>query len=104
MTDQDPSQRQPDEERVRLALRAFGDLLRRLDHEDRLLDAVPLVLDRLGALRQMLFSYEVRVTERLLPTDDPVERESRDVVRRARDREREMLDEWDRDWSPDDEE
>lgn len=104
MTDQDPSQRQPDEERVRLALRAFGDLLRRLDHEDRLLDAVPLVLDRLGDLRQMLFSYEVRVTERLLPTDDPVERESRDVVRRARDREREMLDEWDRDWSPDDEE
>lgn len=100
MTDQERSPEPPDEEKVRLALRAFGDLIQRLDDEDRLLDAVPLVLARLGDLRQMLFSYEVLVTERLLPTDDPVERESRDVVRRAREREREMLEEWDDEWTP----
>lgn len=103
MTDQDRSPQPPDEEKLRLALRTFGELIRRLDDEDRLLDAVPLVLARLGDLRQMLFSYEVLVTERLLPTDDPVERESRDIVRRARERQREMMDEWDDEWSRDDE-
>lgn len=103
MTDQDRGPEPPDERKVRLALRTFGDLVRRLDDEERLLDAVPLLLERLGDLRQMLFSYEVLVTERLLPTDDPVERESRDIVRRAREREREMLDEWERGWTADDE-
>lgn len=103
MTDQDRGPEPPDERKVRLALRTFGDLVKRLDDEERLLDAVPLLLARLGDLRQMLFSYEVLVTERLLPTDDPVERESRDIVRRAREREREMLDEWERGWTDDDE-
>lgn len=102
MTDQDRGPEPPDERKVRLALRTFGDLVRRLDDEDRLLDAVPLLLARLGDLRQMLFSYEVLVTERLMPTDDPVERESRDIVRRAREREREMLDEWEQGWTDDD--
>lgn len=102
MTDQDRGPEPPDERKVRLALRTFGDLVRRLDDEERLLDAVPLLLARLGDLRQMLFSYEVLVTERLLPTDDPVERESRDIVRRAREREREMLDEWERGWTTED--
>lgn len=102
MTDQDRGPEPPDERKVRLALRTFGDLVRRLDDEERLLEAVPLLLARLGDLRQMLFSYEVLVTERLLPTDDPVERESRDIVRRAREREREMLDEWERGWSAED--
>lgn len=102
MNDQDRGPEPPDERKVRLALRTFGDLVQRLDDEDRLLDAVPLLLARLGDLRQMLFSYEVLVTERLLPTDDPVERESREIVRRAREREREMLDEWERGWTPDD--
>lgn len=102
MTDQDRGPEPPDERKVRLALRTFGDLVRRLDDEGRLLEAVPLLLARLGDLRQMLFSYEVLVTERLLPTDDPVERESRDIVRRAREREREMLDEWERGWSAED--
>lgn len=102
MTDQDRGPEPPDEKKVRLALRTFGDLVQRLDEEDRLLDAVPLLLARLGDLRQMLFSYEVLVTERLLPTDDPVERESRDIVRRAREREREMLEEWERGWTADD--
>jgi hypothetical protein len=102
VTDQDRGPEPPDEEKVRLALRTFGDLVSRLDEEERLLDAVPLLLARLGDLRQMLFSYEVLVTERLLPTDDPVERESRDIVRRAREREREMLEEWERGWTGDD--
>ncbi|MFW6192609.1 MAG: hypothetical protein ACOC83_03895 [Gemmatimonadota bacterium] len=88
---------------MRRALRAFGELLRRLDEDDRLLQAIPLVLTRLGDLRQMLFSYEVLVTERLLPTDDPIERESREIVRRARERQRELLEELGRDGSPEDE-
>jgi hypothetical protein len=102
VTDQDRGPEPPDEKKVRLALRTFGDLVRRLDDEERLLDAVPLLLARLGDLRQMLFSYEVLVTERLLPTDDPVERESRDIVRRAREREREMLEEWEGGWTAED--
>ncbi len=42
----------------------------------------------------MLFEYEVRVTERLLPIEDPIERESRRIVREARESE----DEAGRDW------
>jgi len=79
---------------VRAALLAFTDLVRRLDQDDRLLSTSPLIMGRLGDLRRMLFEYEVRVTERLLPIEDPVERESRRVVREAREGD----DEANRDW------
>lgn len=90
----------PSAERVRGELRAFARLLLRLEREDRLLRALPLVLRRLGDLRRLLFDYEVRSTERLLPVEDPVEREARRLVREAREREEEMVDEWGEGWRP----
>jgi len=84
----------PEEERVRKALLAFADLIRRLEDEGRLQRATPLLLSRLGDLRRLLFEFEVRWTERLLPIEDPVERDSRRIVREALEREREMLEEW----------
>jgi hypothetical protein len=68
--------------------------VRRLDQDDRLLSTSPLIMGRLGDLRRMLFEYEVRVTERLLPIEDPVERESRRIVREALEGD----DEANRDW------
>ena len=65
----------PSEERVRLELVLFADLIQRLEKENRLTEALPLVLHRLGDLRRLLFDYEVRVTERLLPIEDPDERD-----------------------------
>ena len=79
---------------VRAALMAFADLVRRLDADDRLLRTLPLIMGRLGDLRHLLFEYEVRVTERLLPTDDPTERESRRIVREAREGEEDAPDDW----------
>ncbi len=73
----------PTEEEVRRALLAFAELVRRLEADDRLLRMTPLLMGRLGDLRRMLFEYEVRVTERLLPTEDAAERESRRIVREA---------------------
>ncbi len=84
----------PTAEEVRAALLAFTDLVRRLDQDDRLLSTSPLIMGRLGDLRRMLFEYEVRVTERLLPIEDPVERESRRIVREALEGD----DEANRDW------
>jgi hypothetical protein len=55
----------PTEERVRLELVLFADLIQRLENEGRLADALPFVLHRLGDLRRLLFDYEVRATERL---------------------------------------
>ena len=79
---EDPGRaRPPDAETVRAALLHFANLIRRLEEEGAVLRAIPLLLKRLGDLRQVLFDYEVRVTERLLPIEDPVERESRRVVR-----------------------
>ncbi|UCG75578.1 MAG: hypothetical protein JSV95_12800 [Gemmatimonadota bacterium] len=86
----------PDADAVRAQLLHLANLIRRLDEEGALLRAIPLLLRRLGDLRRVLFDYEVRVTERLLPIEDPVERQSRDVVRDARAREEEMADEWGR--------
>ena len=73
----------PTEREVRAALIAFADLLKRLDQDDRLIRNLPLIMGRLGDLRRMLFEYEVRVTERLLPTEDPTERESLRIVQEA---------------------
>ena len=84
---EDPGRaRPPDADTVRAALLHFANLIRRLEEEGALLRAIPLLLRRLGDLRQVLFDYEVRVTERLLPIEDPVERESRRVVRDASSR------------------
>lgn len=94
----------PDAEDVRLALAAFRDLIERLEREERLTDAIPLLLKQLGNLRQMLFSYEVRTTKRLMPADDPMETASREVVKEALEREREMLREWELSWNPEEEE
>ena len=76
-----PSSGPPSEERVRLELVLFADLVLRLEKEDRLAEALPFVLRRLGDLRRLLFDYEVRATERLLPIEDPNEREARRIVR-----------------------
>lgn len=90
----------PSEEEVRSALLRFGEVIRRLDEEGSLLRSLPFLLGRLGDLRRMLFEYEVRVTERLLPVEDPAERESRRIVREALEREEDLPEEWDSDWRP----
>lgn len=87
---------QPEENRVRRALLGFAELVQRLEREGRLTKATPLLLGRLGDLRHLLFDYEVRFTERLLPIEDPVERESRRIVREALERERELFEELDK--------
>jgi hypothetical protein len=89
---------------VRLELVLFADLVLRLEKENRLTEALPFVLRRLGDLRQLLFDYEVRATERLLPVEDPHEREARRLIREVEDRVREMRDEWGDSWTPDGEE
>lgn len=94
MNEPEPEREPPTEDQVRAALLAFADLVRRLEEDGRLLRTLPLVMGRLGDLRHLLFEYEVRVTERLLPTDDPVERESRRIVREALEREQDAPDEW----------
>jgi hypothetical protein len=92
----------PSEDRVRLELVLFADLVRRLDESGSLLKAVPFLLGRLGDIRRVLFDYEVRSTERLLPIEDPREREARRILREIEERKREMLDEWGEGWTPDD--
>lgn len=93
----------PDEEKVRRVLLNFAQLVQRLDDEGRLLRALPLLLTRLGDVRALLFDYEVRHTERLMPVEDPEEREARRIVREARERMEELADEWDDEgWEPDD--
>ena len=92
----------PDAESVRAQLLHLANLIRRLEEEGALLRAVPLLLRRLGDIRRVLFDYEVRVTERLLPIEDPVERESRQVVREAKSRDEQMAEEWGRSFQIDD--
>lgn len=89
-----PERKPPTEAQVRAALFAFSDLIRRLDADDRLLRTLPLIMGRLGDLRHLLFEYEVRVTERLLPTADPTERESRRIVREAIEDAADPPDDW----------
>ena len=93
----------PDGEKVRRVLLNFAELVQRLDDEGRLLRALPLLLTRLGDVRALLFDFEVRHTERLMPVEDPEEREARRIVREARERMEELGDEWDDEgWEPDD--
>ncbi len=89
-----PERQPPTDDQVRAALFAFADLIRRLDADGRLIRTLPLIMGRLGDLRHLLFEYEVRVTERLLPTEDPSERESRRIVREAKEGETEVRDDW----------
>lgn len=94
MTESSQEKQPPTEREVRAALMAFADLLKRLDRDGRLIRNLPLIMGRLGDLRRMLFEYEVRVTERLLPTEDPTERESRRIVREAREGEADARRDW----------
>jgi len=90
----------PSEDRVRLELILFAEFIQTLAEEDRLLDAVPFLLGRLGELRRVLFDYEVRGTERLLPIEDPDEREARRLLRKIEESKREMLEELGKGWAP----
>lgn len=94
MSDFVQRQEPPSEENVRRALLSFANLVQRLDEDERLVRHLPGLIRRLGDLRQMLFEFEVRVTERLLPTDDPIERESRRIVREAQDRAEDAAGDW----------
>lgn len=99
----EPDDESPDREKVRRVLLNFAELVQRLEDEGRLFQALPLLLTRLGDVRELLFDYEVRHTERLMPVDDPEEREARRIVREARERMEELADEWDDEgWEPDD--
>ncbi|HSM08260.1 MAG TPA: hypothetical protein VLA33_04500 [Gemmatimonadota bacterium] len=106
MNDPDEQERErragpPSEDRVRLELVLFADLIQQLEESGSLLKAVPFLLSRLGDIRRVLFDYEVRGTERLLPIEDPHEREARRIVREVEERKREMLEEWGEGWTPD---
>lgn len=90
----------PSEDRVRLELVLFAEFIQTLAEEDKLLDAVPFLLGRLGDLRRVLFDYEVRGTERLLPIEDPDEREARRLLRKIEESKREMLEEMGEGWTP----
>jgi hypothetical protein len=100
MTEDNQRDTPPSEERVRVALMSFAALVRRLDREGQLLRGIPFLMGRLGDLRQLLFDYEVRATERLLPIEDPAERESKRIVREAREREEEGREDWNKGWEP----
>lgn len=92
----------PTEAQVRSALLRFAQVIQRLEEEGRLLRSLPFLMGRLGDLRRLVFEFEVRVTERLLPIEDPDERESRRVVREAREAERDAAEEWKAEAEPDD--
>lgn len=94
----------PSEERVRLELVLFAELVQRLEKEGRLAEALPFVLHRLGDLRRLLFDYEVRATQRLLPVEDPHERAARELLEEMEERGRRMAEEWGDSRSPEDEE
>lgn len=94
----------PSEDRVRLELVLLAELIQDLAREDSLLEAVPFLLRRLGDLRQVLFDYEVRGTERLLPIEDPKEREARRLIREMEERKRRMMEDWEKPWEPDEDE
>jgi hypothetical protein len=102
MTEQGDRRPPPTEADVRRALLGFSELIRRLEERELLLRNLPLVLGRLGDLRRLIFEYEVRVTERLLPIEDPTERESRRIVRDAKEQSSESVDEWAKEWRPPD--
>lgn len=97
MSSSGDDRRPPTEREVRTALLAFAELVKRLDDSERLSGNLPLIMGRLGDLRRMLFEYEVRVTERLLPSEDSAEQDSRRIVREAREDEEDVRREWESD-------
>jgi len=101
--DEDRTDGPPSEERVRLELVLFAELIQRLEKEGRLAEALPFVLHRLGDLRRLLFDYEVRATHRLLPIEDAHERAARRLLEEMQERAKRMTEEW-RDPEPPDEE
>jgi hypothetical protein len=101
--DEDRTSGPPSEERVRLELVLFAELIERLEKEGRLAEALPFVLHRLGDLRRLLFDYEVRATQRLLPVEDPHERAARRLLEEMQERAKRLTEEW-RDPEPSDEE
>jgi hypothetical protein len=98
--DGDPRPGPPSEERLRLELVLFAELILRLEKEGRLTEALPFILRRLGDLRRLLFDYEVRATERLLPIEDPAEREVRRLLREVEEEARRAAEEWGGGWTP----
>ena len=102
MTEDEGRSPAPTEQDIRRALLGFAGLIRKLEEQDLLLRNVPVLLGRLGDLRRLIFEYEVRVTERLLPSENPTERESRRIVRDAIERSGESVEEWDTQWRPPD--
>ena len=106
MNEEDPHENDrrsgpPSEERVRLELVLFADLIQRLEKEGRLAAELPFILHRMGDLRRLLFDYEVRATERLLPIEDPAERAARELIREVEESMRRAAEEWSRPWTPD---
>ena len=90
----------PSEERVRLELVLFADLIQRLEREGRLAAELPFILHRMGDLRRLLFEYEVRTTQRLLPIEDPAERAARELIREVEESLRRAAEEWSTPWTP----
>lgn len=91
---------------LRADLLNLATLIQRLEDEDRLLEGVPRLLKLLGDLRQKLFAYEVRAVARLRrPRDEesPQVREARRIIEEALRREQAMIEEWKKDWSPEEE-
>ncbi len=91
----------PSVERVRLELVLFADLIQRLEKEGRLAAELPFILHRMGDLRRLLFDYEVRGTERLLPIENPAERAARELIREVEESMRRAAEEWSKPWTPD---
>ncbi len=105
-------------EQLRADLLRFGELIRRLENEGKLLRSAAELQTILGHLRQKLFAWEVRAS--LLPEEDTPPQSSDDesvqpgwdderiagwlddslrVVREAMEREVEAREEWDK-WGP----
>ncbi len=91
------------EDQLREELVSFARLILLLDRKDALLDRSASILRLLGEMRQMVFAWEVRVTDRAGPAqprrpgapeppdDDAVEDLSSRVVREALEREQQLL-------------
>ena len=90
-----------DPEKLRKSLLALAALIRKLDAEDRLLEAVPRLLKLMGDLRSSLFEYEVRCTGRLLPKSKkrPEALEAQRIVDDAVRRLEQAKEDWGQSWS-----
>lgn len=86
------------EDQLREELVSFARLILLLDRKDALLDRSASILRLLGEMRQMVFAWEVRATDREAPSrprrpgagDPPPDDLSSRIVREALEREREL--------------